>query len=122
MRLDDIDARLVDQIEDTIKLPRPHTIRVFMDKMPSNRKLMPVYNHAKCNVLRRLLLGHLKRLQPFRIVAVYMFIEILQINNQSTRGRPYDNKTYRRLYDVPSTILIRGEAEIPTIHEIQQSA
>ena len=72
MRFDNIDARVVDQVEDRIELPRTRTIRMFMDRVPSNPKLMPVYRNAKFNVLRCLLLSHLKRLQPFRIVAVYV--------------------------------------------------
>ena len=122
MRFDNIDARVVDQIEDTIELPRTRTPRVFMDKVSSKCELMPVQRHTKLNVLRRLLLSLLKRLQPCRIVAVYMFIEFLQIKKQSTWGRTYDNKGYRRLYEFPSTIPIRGEAEVPTIREVERGA
>ena len=79
MRFDNIDARVVDQVEDTVELPRTRTVRMFMDEVPSNPKLMPVYRHAKLNVLRCLMLGLLTHLQPFWIAAVYMFIKFLQV-------------------------------------------
>ena len=79
MRFDNIDARVVDQVENPIKLPRTRTLGVFMDKVPSNPELMPVQRHAKINMLRRQLLNLLKRLQPFWIVAMYIFIEFLQM-------------------------------------------
>ena len=122
MRFDDVDARVVDQFKHTIELPRTRTPRVFMDKVVSNPELMPVQRHAKLNVLRRLLLSLLKRLQPSRIVAMYMFIEFLQFIKSSTRRGPYDNKGYRRRYEFPSTILIRGEAEVPTVRKAERGA
>ena len=106
MRFDNVDARVVDQFEETIELLRTRTPRVFMDKVSSNPELMPVQRHARFNVLRRLLLILLKPLQPFRIVAMYIFIKFLQITKSSTRGGSYDNKGYRRLYGFPSTIPI----------------
>ena len=122
MRFDNIGARVVDQIEDTIELPRTRTPRVFMDKVSSNPELMSVQCHATFNVLRRLLLSLLKRLQPFLIVAMHIFIKFLQIAKSSTRGGTNDYKGHRCLYEFPSTIPIRGEAEVPTIREVERGA
>ena len=88
MRLDDVDARVVDQFKDTVELPRTRTPRVFVDEVSSASELMSIQCHAKLDVLRRLLLGLLERLQPFRIVAMYIFIKFLQITKQCARGEP----------------------------------
>ena len=52
-----------------------------MDKVLSNPELMPVQRHAKLNKLRCLLLSLLELPQPFRIVAMYMFINFQQNTN-----------------------------------------
>ena len=93
MRFDDVDARVVNQFEDTVELSRTHTPRTFVDKVPSDSKLMPIQCHATLNVLRRLLLGLLERLQPFRIVAMYIFIKLLQVTKQCARGEPITTKS-----------------------------
>ena len=83
---------------------------------------MPIQCHATLNELRRLLLSLLERLQPFRIVAMYILIKFLQVTKQCARGETYDNKGYRRLYEFLSTIPIRGKAEVPTVRKVERGA
>ena len=83
---------------------------------------MPIQCHAKLNVLRRLLLGFLERLQPFRILAMYVLVKFLQIAEQCARGGDYDNQWGRRLYELPSTIPICSEAKVPTIRKVERGA
>ena len=122
MRFDDVDARVDDQFEDTVELPRTCTPRVSLDKMSSDRKLMPIQCHATLNVLRRLRLGLLESFQPFRIVVMYIFIEFLRMTKSCARGGAYDNKGYRRLYEFPNAIPIRSEAEAPTVRKVERGA
>ena len=122
MRFDNIDACVVDRVEDTIELPRTRTPRVFVYKVSSNPELMPIQCHAILHVLRRLLLGFLERLQPFRIIAMYVLVKFLQITEQCARGGTYDNQWSRRLHKFPSTIAICSEAKVPTVREVERGA
>jgi hypothetical protein len=91
-------------------------------KVSSNPELMPIQCHAKRNVLRRLLLGFLERLQPFRIISMDVLVKFLQITEQSARGGTYDNQWSRRLHKLPRMIPICSEAEVPTVREVERGA
>ena len=78
VRLDNVDARVVDRFADTVELRRTCTPRVFVDEVSSASDLMSIQCHAKLDSLRRLMLSLLESLQPFRIVAMYISIKCLQ--------------------------------------------
>ena len=94
VRLDNVDARIVNQFADTVELPRPRTPRVFVDGVSSASELMSVQCHAKLDELRRLLLRLFERLQPFRIVAMYIFMNLLQMTKPRAREGIKNNKRH----------------------------
>ena len=79
MSFDNIDARVVGQVEDAIEFPGTRTPRVLVDEVPSIPELMAVQRHTELNVLRRLSFSLFELPQPFRIVSMYMLVEFLQI-------------------------------------------
>ena len=86
MRLDDVDARVVDQFEDTVELPRTRTPRVFVDEVQSVSELMPLQRKAELNMLRGLLLLLVERSEPLGIVSMYILIKFLKIAEQRAWG------------------------------------
>ena len=72
--LDDIDGRVVDRIADTIELPSTRKPKVFVDAASSASELMSIQCQAQLDVLRRLLLRLLERLQLFRIIVMYIVV------------------------------------------------
>ena len=79
MSFDNIDARVVGQVEDAIEFPGTRTPRVLVDEVPPIPELVAVQRHAELDVLRRLSLSVVELPQPSWIFSMYVLVEFLQV-------------------------------------------
>ena len=79
MSFDNIDARVVGQVEDAIEFPGTRTPRVLVDEVPLVSWLVAVQRHTELDVLRRLSVSFLELSQPFWTISMYKLVEFLQV-------------------------------------------
>ena len=72
MSLDNVDARVINQVENETEFPGARTPRVLVDEAPPIPELVAVQRHAELNVLRRFSFSVLELPQPSWIFSMYV--------------------------------------------------